>query len=68
MKTAKTIDEQIEILRSHGIIVKDECKAKEILHDIGYYRLGFYFFPFDILAKENLLYWTNVHTFAFGIV
>lgn len=68
MKTAKTIDEQIEILRSHGIIVNDECKAKEILHDIGYYCLGFYFFPFDILAKENLLYWTNVHTFAFGIV
>ena len=52
MKTAKTIDEQIEILRSHGIIVNDECKAKEILHDIGYYRLGFYFFPFDILAKK----------------
>ena len=68
MKTAKTIDEQIEILRSHGIIVNDECKAKEILHDIGYYRLGFYFFPFEILAKENLSYWTNVHTFAFGIV
>lgn len=47
MKTATTIEEQIEILRSHGIIIKDEEKAKEILHDIGYYRLGFYFFPFE---------------------
>ena len=53
MKTAKTIDEQIEILRSHGIIVNDECKAKEILHDIGYYRLGFYFFPFEISYPET---------------
>lgn len=43
MKTAKTVEEQIEILRSHGIIIRDEDKAKEILHDIGYYRLGFYF-------------------------
>lgn len=47
MKTATTIEKQIEILRSHGIIIKDEEKAKEILHDIGYYRLGFYFFPFE---------------------
>ena len=47
MKTAKTVEEQIKILRSHGIIIRDEDKAKEILHDIGYYRLGFYFFPFE---------------------
>mgnify|MGYP003294869813 CR=1 FL=1 len=33
MKTATTIEKQIEILRSHGIIIKDEEKAKEILHD-----------------------------------
>lgn len=45
MKTATTIEKQIEILRSHGIIINNEEKAKEILHDIGYYRLGFYFFP-----------------------
>jgi len=47
MKTAKTVDEQIDILRSRGIIINDSEKAKEILHDIGYYRLGFYFFPFE---------------------
>lgn len=47
MKTAKTVDEQIDILRSRGIIINDPEKAKEILNDIGYYRLGFYFFPFE---------------------
>lgn len=47
MKTAKNVDEQIDILRSRGIIINDPEKAKEILNDIGYYRLGFYFFPFE---------------------
>ena len=47
MKTAKTVDEQIDILRSRGIIINNPEKAKEILNDIGYYRLGFYFFPFE---------------------
>jgi len=27
--------------------VEDEGKAKEILLDVGYYRLGFYWFPFE---------------------
>lgn len=27
--------------------ISDETKAKEILSDIGYYRLGFYWFPFE---------------------
>lgn len=47
MKTATTIDEQIERLESRGLIVNDRIKAKEILRDIGYYRLGFYLFPFE---------------------
>ena len=47
MKTAKTVDEQINILQSRGIIISNSDKAKEILQDIGYYRLGFYFFPFE---------------------
>lgn len=46
-KTATTISEQLEILESRGLIILDRDKAKEILHDIGYYRLGFYLFPFE---------------------
>ena len=47
MKRATTIDEQIELLRSRGMVIKDEKKAREVLSDIGYFRLGFYCFPFE---------------------
>lgn len=47
MKTATTIDEQIALLRSRGMAIADEEKAREVLMDIGYYRLGFYWFPFE---------------------
>ena len=40
-KRATTVDEQIEILESRGLHIGDKDKAKEILQDIGYYRLGF---------------------------
>ena len=43
MKEAKTIDEQIELMRSRNIEIPDEAKARESLLDIGYYRLGFFF-------------------------
>lgn len=46
-KTATTIDEQIEKLQSRNIKIEDIEKAKEQLLDIGYYRLGFYLFPFE---------------------
>jgi abortive infection bacteriophage resistance protein len=46
-KQATTIDEQIELLRKRGMIIKDSEKAKEVLLDIGYFRLGFYCFPFE---------------------
>lgn len=46
-KSATTIDQQIDLLKSRGLIVSDADKAREILLDIGYYRLGFYLFPFE---------------------
>lgn len=46
-KQAKSLDEQIIILRSRNLIIANEEKAKEYLSDIGYYRLGFYSFPFE---------------------
>ena len=42
----KTIPEQIEHLKELGLIIPDDAKAFEILSDIGFYRLGFYMFPF----------------------
>lgn len=47
-KTAKTYDEQISLLRKRNVIITDVLKAKEYLSDIGYYRLGFYSYPFEI--------------------
>lgn len=46
-KKATTICEQIKLLKSRGMIIPDENKANEILMDIGFYRLGFYAFPFE---------------------
>jgi abortive infection bacteriophage resistance protein len=52
---ALTLDEQIALLRSRNMIITDEDKAKEVLFDVGYYRLGFYWFPFEKTypQKEN---------------
>ena len=44
---ATDIDEQIIILRNRGLIIENEKKAREILLDIGYFRLGFYLFSFE---------------------
>lgn len=54
-KKATNVDDQINLLRSRGMSIDDENKSKEILLDIGYYRLGFYCFPFEISypQKEN---------------
>ena len=47
MKTATTINEQIQLLHDRGMKFINIEKAKEILLDIGYYRLGFYWFPYE---------------------
>lgn len=46
-KKATTIQEQIELLKRRGLSIPDEQKAQEILMDVGFYRLGFYAFPFE---------------------
>lgn len=46
-RKAITLDEQIDLLTKRGMIISDVEKAKELLYDVGYYRLGFYWFPFE---------------------
>ena len=54
-KSATTLEEQIEKLKSRNMLMDlGEDKAKEILLDIGYYRLGFYWNPFEIDKEHNL--------------
>lgn len=52
-RKAITLDEQIAKLRSRGMNISDVEKAKEVLFDIGYYRLGFYWFPFETTYPEK---------------
>ena len=47
-KYASTYDQQIQLLSSRGVVITDVEKAKEYLSDIGYYRLGFYVYPFEL--------------------
>lgn len=51
MKLATTIQEQIQLLQNRGMEISDIQKAGEILSDIGYYRLGFYWFPMEKNVK-----------------
>lgn len=53
---ATTIEQQIKKLSDRGMIFENEAeinKAKEILLDVGYYRLGFYWNPFEIDTDHN---------------
>ena len=53
-----TIDEQIQNLKSIGLIVNDEAYAKKILNDISYFRL---IKAFSLnLKTKNSLYYQNV--------
>ena len=54
--TATTFNEQIALLEKRGMVIDMEPnKVKEILLDIGYYGLGFYWHPFVIDDNHNLL-------------
>lgn len=42
VKDFKTIDDQISILKSRGLIIDNELLAKEALSNLNYYRLSAY--------------------------
>lgn len=41
-KAFKTIDEQLDLLRSRGLTIDDESKAKQFLLYNNYYRISGY--------------------------
>lgn len=47
MKKALNINDQMQLLEDRGVVFDNKSKAEEILLDVGYYRLGFYAFPFE---------------------
>ncbi len=44
-KPAKSIDEQIALLQSRGLVVSNEAFAQHVLSNISYYRLAGYWWP-----------------------
>lgn len=54
-RKATSINRQIELLEERGMVLDyEKSKIKEFLLDIGYYRLGFYWQPFEIDKDHNL--------------
>ena len=42
LKKPLTFEEQIEKLKSHGMIIEDEERVKKVLSEINYYRFTGY--------------------------
>ncbi|MET4162916.1 abortive infection bacteriophage resistance protein [Marinobacterium sp. MBR-111] len=42
----KSFPEQLELLKSRGMVVTDEAAALDYLQRVGYYRLSAYWYPF----------------------
>ena len=54
-KTFKTVDQQLELLRSRGLTISDESKAKNFLLNNNYYRISGYSLTLrknDIFSKS----------------
>ena len=52
-KPAKTYEEQIQLLKSRGLVVESEDFASEVLSKINYYRLSAYTLT---LKKDDRFY------------
>lgn len=59
---ATNIEEQIAKLAERGMVMDCNEKAKEYLLDIGYYRLGFYWYYFEKDKEHNFFSNTKIET------
>lgn len=51
-KSPLSFEDQVELLKSRGLLIADESKAISYLQEISYYRLSAYFLPYQ-LAKDK---------------
>lgn len=56
-KPALSIDEQIDLLESRGMVFSDKQSASHYLSHISYYRLRAYTFPYQNNADPNHPFW-----------
>lgn len=54
MKRATTTEEQINKLEERGMSITDKRHVTDVLLSIGYYRMGFYWFPFEKCQNLNV--------------
>lgn len=52
-KDWKSTDEQVEIIKSRGMVIHDEDEARHFLNRLGYYRLSGYWYPFRKLDNTS---------------
>ena len=52
-KTYASPTQLVSLLRSRGLAIRDEARAKEYLRHIGYYRFSAYLFPLLTTPKKN---------------
>lgn len=60
-KKPLVISDQIDLLKSRGLIFPDESKAEHILSYISYYRLSAYWYPMLELPKSNHIFKCNAN-------
>lgn len=52
-KPALTYKQQIELLKSRGLIINDIERAKKHLSNVSYYRLSAYMLPFKVMSDDG---------------
>ncbi|MCB9364318.1 MAG: Abi family protein [Flavobacteriales bacterium] len=58
-KKPTSIEEQLELFKSRGLIINNEERVKHYLNKIGYYRLSSYALPFQLKTNPNHKFKTN---------
>lgn len=53
LKPPKTFEEQLLILRQHGLMIEDEALAASLLSQINYYRFTAYLLPFKDKSTQQ---------------
>lgn len=62
-RKAKPLQEQIKKLRERGMIINNPEKARDILLEVGWYRMSFYWFPFETRYPDRM---SPIHEFRRG--
>ena len=52
-KPATTVDEQVALLKSRGMVCRDEALVRRWLVTVGYYRLSAYWLPYEIAPPDG---------------